>query len=414
MNEKEYLREKARLDFLSERASGCATTKEMLKKIKKSHRLTHFKAELMHELLLSEFDAIDFIVDMMHGMPINIAHILFKYSFLDVLTTTESREELAEMMVEIDTLFDTRLEADHGWMRASAMQAFECGSKKSPGLGPNIFRLCDIAYGREPPSAPPPAPPPPPSTAPPPPPPRAPPPKKKDDGPRRPTKHGRSSRPAPAPTATAAAAAAAASSTPPPPPAPAPLRPSDCDEELWSTLRTRYGEHARVVHQIMAAWGEYHVLSGLLSEPLEDTSAAGKQERARQVAHAAIAFAHRFEGVCNGRHKSWYLHLFVYVVPRQIAKYGELWPFSTSALELPSSQGVHASNGCGMCAGVATPRSPTSARCSGKSGSSSSSKLTVARLPSTSCACLLPKRTCSTPARGEEPHDSRRVGGSRG
>ena len=41
----------------------------------------------------------------------------------------------------------------------------------------------------------------------------------------------------------------------------------------------------------------------------------------------------RFEGVCNGRHKSWYLHLFVYVVPRQIAKYGELWPFSTSALE---------------------------------------------------------------------------------
>ena len=83
----------------------------------------------------------------------------------------------------------------------------------------------------------------------------------------------------------------------------------------------------------MKAWGEYHALSALLSEPLEDTTTAGKEERARQVAHAAIALAHSFEGVCNGRHKSWYLHLFVYVVPRQIAKYGELWPFSTAALD---------------------------------------------------------------------------------
>ena len=51
------------------------------------------------------------------------------------------------------------------------------------------------------------------------------------------------------------------------------------------------------------------------------------------MALAAIAFAHAFEAICNGRHKSWYLHLFVYLVPRQIARYGSLWPFSTAALE---------------------------------------------------------------------------------
>ena len=83
----------------------------------------------------------------------------------------------------------------------------------------------------------------------------------------------------------------------------------------------------------MKGWGEYHALSVMLAEPLQDRSLAGRQEKARCVCMAAIDFAHRFEALCNGRHKSWYLHLFVYLVPRQIEKYGDLWPFCTSSVE---------------------------------------------------------------------------------
>ena len=110
-------------------------------------------------------------------------------------------------------------------------------------------------------------------------------------------------------------------------------RPEGCDDATWQMLVGRYNEHASVVFEIMMAWEDYHQLSEVLARPLPDKSLAARQERAREVAFAAIRFAHRFEGVCNSRHRSWYLHLFVYVVPRQIEKYGELWPFSTAALE---------------------------------------------------------------------------------
>ena len=83
----------------------------------------------------------------------------------------------------------------------------------------------------------------------------------------------------------------------------------------------------------MRAWELYHQLSELLSLPLEDTTQASYNKRAAEVCQAAVRFAKSFEGVCGGRHRSWYLHLFVYVVPRQIEKYGALWPFSTAALE---------------------------------------------------------------------------------
>ena len=312
-----------------------------LDSLKTAHRKTHLKSEYMHEDLLEEFDSIEFVADMMHGMPLNIAKILFKYSFLDVLTETEQREELAEFLHSIDCPFDCRLESESGWMRASAMQAFECGSAKSPGLGPNIMRLCDMAYGFEAAEARAPQPPPQAESSPPPPQqqPSAP------VAPVAPAKRGRNveevRRPARKPTR--ARPAAAALPTPigglpranavPPAPAASVLRPDGVDDATWEMLVGRYAEHAATVHAIMSAWELYHDLSNLLATPLDDTSLAGRQEKARQVALASIAFAHRFESVCSGRHRSWYLHLFVYIVPRQIERYGDLWPFSTAALE---------------------------------------------------------------------------------
>lgn len=110
-------------------------------------------------------------------------------------------------------------------------------------------------------------------------------------------------------------------------------RPEECSEEKWQMLCKRYAEHAATVHAILMGWQAYHELSELLARPLEDRTLACRQEHACAVAHAAVVFANRFEAVCNGRHKSWYLHLFVYVVPRQVERYGNLWDYSTAALE---------------------------------------------------------------------------------
>ena len=207
---------------------------------------------------------------MMHGMPLNIAKILFKYSFLDAMTEPKEREELAEYLLSIDCPFDCRLESLSGWMRASAMQAFECGSTKSPGLGPNIMKLCDMAYGveamtarqaAEQPGSPQEDPadepeqdePPQPSA-------RA---QAKDV--RRPTK--KPSR-KPAAAARPQAPAPAAAARPPAAEPAARLRPTDADDATWKMLEGRYGEHAHTVHEIMRSWELYHELSELLADIL--------------------------------------------------------------------------------------------------------------------------------------------------
>ena len=126
----QFQKELAEYKALVSQAKTNKAAKKKLDVLRRDHRLRHLKAEYMHEELLGEFDAIDFITDLMHGMPLNIAKILFKYSFLDVMIEPEQREELAEYLLSIDCPFDCRIESQSGWMRASAMQAFECGSSK--------------------------------------------------------------------------------------------------------------------------------------------------------------------------------------------------------------------------------------------------------------------------------------------
>ena len=337
---KEYKHQLAEMEVLLAASKTKKEARKKLDTLRKKHRMRHYKSELMHEDLLDAFDSLEFVTDMMHGMPLNLAKILFKYSFLDVLIEPEQREQLAEYLHRINCPFDCRIESESGWMRASAMQAFECGSSTSPGLGPNIFALCDLAYGADcaedsPDVSPGDAQQPEPSAEPPQPPqqPSQPPQRERDTvrRPRRGAAQTRRAEPAPAvqPGAQPPAAARAPAAAPPS----VRQRPKDCDDDMWAMLSTRYGEHAAVVFEIMKAWGEYHELSELLAMPLEQNTKEAREERACEVAHTAIRFAHRFEGVCNSRHRSWYLHNFVYVVPRQIERYGALWPFSTAALE---------------------------------------------------------------------------------
>ena len=37
--------------------------------------------------------------------------------------------------------------------------------------------------------------------------------------------------------------------------------------------------------------------------------------------------------VSNNSHQSWYVHYLIYIVPRQMYKYGNTWRFSTAPIE---------------------------------------------------------------------------------
>ena len=48
---------------------------------------------------------------------------------------------------------------------------------------------------------------------------------------------------------------------------------------------------------------------------------------------AAVAFAVALNTVSDYKHKSWYVHYMVWIVPRMIYLHGDLWRFSTAAIE---------------------------------------------------------------------------------
>ena len=48
---------------------------------------------------------------------------------------------------------------------------------------------------------------------------------------------------------------------------------------------------------------------------------------------AAINVSLNLNKVSDYKHKSWYIHMIVFVVPRQISMYGNTWRFSTAAIE---------------------------------------------------------------------------------
>ena len=80
-------------------------------------------------------------------------------------------------------------------------------------------------------------------------------------------------------------------------------------------------------------WELWSVVWNILKEEDVLFTAAEREDRAKRYFIAIVAFAHRVESVTNGRHKSYYLHLFVWLVPRQTARFGNLWRFCTSAAE---------------------------------------------------------------------------------
>ena len=71
-----------------------------------------------------------------------------------------------------------------------------------------------------------------------------------------------------------------------------------------------------------------------LNDPWRDESdAAERKSRAYRAAIAAIGVATQWEAASGGAHRSWYMHIMLYILPRHIAKYGDLWRYSTGPLE---------------------------------------------------------------------------------
>ena len=69
----QYLQELAHLHELEAKAKKHKEARKKLDKLRKVHRAKHFEAELpLRQNLLHEFDSLEFVTDMMHGMPLNI------------------------------------------------------------------------------------------------------------------------------------------------------------------------------------------------------------------------------------------------------------------------------------------------------------------------------------------------------
>eukprot|EP00965_Chrysotila_dentata_P117565 3884497-Pleurochrysis_carterae.AAC.1 len=48
---------------------------------------------------------------------------------------------------------------------------------------------------------------------------------------------------------------------------------------------------------------------------------------------AATELARQLNKVSNYKHKSWYVHMIVFIVPRQMFKHGDTWRLSTMPIE---------------------------------------------------------------------------------
>ena len=115
-----------------------------------------------------------------------------------------------------------------------------------------------------------------------------------------------------------------------PPPA---VSPAD-DTSTQALLRARYGSHMDVVKLGLDAWKALGMLYAEWREPWVSSTTAYKQTRALQLLRCAVDVSVTLKALSINKHRSWYTYLTVWVVvPRQIAKHGDLWAFGTSPVE---------------------------------------------------------------------------------
>ena len=92
-------------------------------------------------------------------------------------------------------------------------------------------------------------------------------------------------------------------------------------------------ENMDSVRLALDGWGAFGLLHVEWRTPWELKTDKYKQTRALMFAKCAAANSKVMEALSIGKHKSWYVHLTLWVIPLQIAEVGDLWPFSTDPVE---------------------------------------------------------------------------------
>jgi hypothetical protein len=81
------------------------------------------------------------------------------------------------------------------------------------------------------------------------------------------------------------------------------------------------------------AWGAFAQLYAEWREPWKERSTAYSEVRALAFLRHACELSRTMKAVSLGKHKSWYVFLTVWVVPRQMAIHGDLWAYCTAPVE---------------------------------------------------------------------------------
>ena len=98
-------------------------------------------------------------------------------------------------------------------------------------------------------------------------------------------------------------------------------------------LKQRFGSRVTEVVNILRLWEAADLLFHAWRDEWTSDDDAYRASRALRYLRAAIQFAEALNLVSNYKHKSWYVHLAVFVVPQQLADEGNTQRFSTAPIE---------------------------------------------------------------------------------
>ena len=307
---------------------------------------------------LISLDMKDILIDPLHALMLNLPKVLWKYSFGDRMTNSQ-RELVAEYLTSIGCPLDVRAKGDgrdanRKWFTGEVFAKFVEGDAKdeSPGLVANINAIIDIIYVKCPdetkaaPSATPPVAA---ASAAPAPAPAAPAANltKRNGGGGAKIRRGGFSVAAPpvaappvaASTSAPAAAPAAAAAAPAPAaaaaraPAAAAARAPAPESAEDAKLREKYKSHMDIVKLTKNGWAKFCELYVEWRTAWTSRTTTYAQTRALTFAKLAATLSSAMKAVSLGKHKSWYYYLVVWVVPRQMAEWGDTWAYSTSPIE---------------------------------------------------------------------------------
>ena len=111
-------------------------------------------------------------------------------------------------------------------------------------------------------------------------------------------------------------------------------------QAILSYIRSKYGNQAGVVIQILTAFEAYGALFAEWRNTWDDDdgSDAYRAKRSLQLARTARDFQAALTSLSNYKQKSWYTHMVVWIVWQQVWLYGNLWPLSTISIESRNSR----------------------------------------------------------------------------